>query len=67
MKLFWRTWTQRLHELGLELLVPRRSSRRVGTGGRWQQAFLASRVGAIAGGTSEVQANIIAQHLGLPR
>ena len=36
--------------------------------GRWQQAFLWSRVGAIAGGTSEVQANIIAQRiLGLPR
>jgi alkylation response protein AidB-like acyl-CoA dehydrogenase len=30
--------------------------------------FLWSRVGAIAGGTSEVQANIIAQRiLGLPR
>src|SRR6266581_1482168 len=42
--------------------------RRAVEDGRWQQAFLWSRVGAIAGGTSEVQANIIAQRiLGLPR
>ena len=35
---------------------------------RWPQAFLWSRVGAIAGGTSEVQVNNIAQRmLGLPR
>jgi alkylation response protein AidB-like acyl-CoA dehydrogenase len=35
---------------------------------RWPQAFLWWRVGAIAGGTSEVQANSLAPRmLGLPR
>src|SRR6266581_2779997 len=71
VKLFWASLTQRLHQLALELegsyagLVAG-SPHAVGDG-RWQQAFLWSRVGAIAGGTSEVQANIIAQRiLGLP-
>src|SRR5438132_1497354 len=69
---FWANLTQRLHQLALELegsyarLVA--GSPRAVEDGRWQQAFLWSRVGAIAGGTSEVQANIIAQRiLGLPR
>ena len=71
VKLFWASLTQRLHELALELEGP--YAQLVGgphavDDGRWQQAFLWSRVGAIAGGTSEVQANIIAQRmLGLPR
>ena len=72
VKLFWASLTQRLHQLALELegsyagLVA--GSPRAVEDGRWQQAFLWSRVGAIAGGTSEVQANIIAQRiLGLPR
>src|SRR5262249_1139808 len=72
VKLFWATLTQRLHELALrsggaaaELLA---GSPHAVDDGRWPQAFLWSRVGAIAGGTSEVQANIIAQRiLGLPR
>jgi alkylation response protein AidB-like acyl-CoA dehydrogenase len=64
VKLFWAGLTQRLHQLALEILGPHA----VLDGGRWQQAYLWSRVGAIAGGTSEVQANIIAQRLlGLPR
>ena len=72
VKLFWASLTQRLHELALELEGPARAARRRSPhavdDGRWQQAFLWSRVGAIAGGTSEVQANIIAQRiLGLPR
>jgi alkylation response protein AidB-like acyl-CoA dehydrogenase len=71
VKLFWASLTQRLHELALALEGPHAQlsggTHAVGDG-RWQQAFLWSRVGAIAGGTSEVQANIIAQRLlGLPR
>jgi alkylation response protein AidB-like acyl-CoA dehydrogenase len=72
VKLFWASLTQRLHDLALrtggpaaELLA---GSPHALDDGRWPQAFLWSRVGAIAGGTSEVQANIIAQRiLGLPR
>jgi len=72
VKLFWASLTQRVHELGLTLGGPHallvEHSRYAIEGGRWAQAFLWSRVGAIAGGTSEVQANIIAQRmLGLPR
>ena len=72
VKLFWASLTQRVHELGLALggahaLLVEESPHAI-EGGRWAQAFLWSRVGAIAGGTSEVQANIIAQRmLGLPR
>src|SRR6059036_2099471 len=72
VKLFWASLTQRLHQLALELEGPYAAlvagSSHAIEDGRWQQAFLWSRVGAIAGGTSEVQANIIAQRiLGLPR
>src|SRR5262249_50445415 len=68
LKLFRASLTQRLHDLALELLGPDAQLSAGRDGGRWQQAFLWSRVGAIAGGTSEVQANIIAQRLlGLPR
>jgi len=64
VKLFWASLTQRLHDLALEIQGPDA----VRADGRWAMAFLWSRVGAIAGGTSEVQANIIAQRiLGLPR
>src|SRR5213594_1486694 len=64
VKLFWAELTQRLHELGLALEGPHGQLAE----GRWQQAWLWSRVASIAGGTSEVQANIIAQRLlGLPR
>jgi alkylation response protein AidB-like acyl-CoA dehydrogenase len=71
VKLFWASLTQRLHQLGLELEGPLAqlvAGSHAIEDGRWQQAFLWSRVGAIAGGTSEVQANIVAQRiLGLPR
>ena len=64
VKLFWAELTQRLHELALALEGPHAQLAE----GRWQQAWLWSRVASIAGGTSEVQANIIAQRLlGLPR
>jgi alkylation response protein AidB-like acyl-CoA dehydrogenase len=71
VKLFWASLTQRLHQLALELEGPLAqlvAGSHAIEDGRWQQAFLWSRVGAIAGGTSEVQANIVAQRiLGLPR
>ena len=64
VKLFWASLTQRIHELALAVEGPAA----VRSDGRWPQAFLWSRVSSIAGGTSEVQANIIAQRLlGLPR
>jgi len=64
VKHYWAELTQRLHELALALEGPHAQLAE----GRWQQAWLWSRVASIAGGTSEVQANIIAQRLlGLPR
>jgi alkylation response protein AidB-like acyl-CoA dehydrogenase len=64
VKLFWASLTQRIHELALEVEGPAS----VRADGRWPLAFLWSRVSSVAGGTSEVQANIIAQRLlGLPR
>jgi len=72
VKLFWASLTQRLHALGLGLEGPHAQlvagSPHAIDDGRWQQGVLWSRVASIAGGTSEVQANIIAQRiLGLPR
>jgi alkylation response protein AidB-like acyl-CoA dehydrogenase len=68
VKLFWASLTQRLHELALSCEGPAALLASGTTDGRWQQAYLWSRVSSIAGGTSEVQANIIAQRLlGLPR
>ena len=72
VKLFWASLTQRLHDLALRTAGPASEllagSQHAVDDGRWPHAFLWSRVGAIAGGTSEVQANIIAQRiLGLPR
>src|SRR5881296_979841 len=59
VKLFWASLTQRLHQLALELEGPYATlvagSRRAVEDGRWQQAFLWSHVGAIAGGTSAIQ------------
>ncbi len=59
VKLFWAGLTQRVHELALAVEGPAA----VLGEGRWPQAFLWSRVSSIAGGTSEVQANIIAQRI----
>jgi len=64
VKLFWASLTQRIQDLALAIEGPAAA---VGDG-RFAQTFLWSRVSSIAGGTSEVQANIIAQRiLGLPR
>jgi alkylation response protein AidB-like acyl-CoA dehydrogenase len=64
VKLFWATLTQRIQELALAIEGPDAAR----ADAPFAQAFLWSRVSSIAGGTSEVQANIIAQRLlGLPR
>jgi alkylation response protein AidB-like acyl-CoA dehydrogenase len=53
-----------LYELGMEL----DGERAVVEGGRWVQNFFTSFANTIAGGTSEIQRNIIAERvLGLPR
>jgi alkylation response protein AidB-like acyl-CoA dehydrogenase len=72
VKLFWADLTRDLGELALEAIGPAaqlaHGSPDAVAGGRWQQRFLWSRAGSIAGGTSEIQRNIIAQRLlGLPR
>ncbi len=72
VKLFWADLTQRLGELSLTALGPAAQlpagSARTVDDGRWQQRMLWSRCASIAGGTSEIQRNIIAQRLlGLPR
>lgn len=72
VKLFWADLTQRLNELALSCLGPAgqivAGSDRAVAGGRWQQRMLWSRCASIAGGTSEIQRDIIAQRiLGLPR
>jgi alkylation response protein AidB-like acyl-CoA dehydrogenase len=72
VKLFWSEMSQRLAEtagdvLGLDGLVPAGDAAAV-DGGRWARALLWSRAASIAGGTSEIQRNIIAERiLGLPR
>jgi alkylation response protein AidB-like acyl-CoA dehydrogenase len=72
VKLAWADCTARLHETALGLTGPHgqlvAGSPHVEEDGRWAQAFLWSRAGAIAGGTSEVQRNVVATRLlGLPR
>jgi hypothetical protein len=72
VKLFWSDLTQHLFETALEALGPAallvHGDARAADDGRWQQGFLWSRCASIAGGTSEIQRNIIAQRLlGLPR
>jgi len=58
---------QRTQELGLALLGPEGATT-VGVAGQWTFGFLANRCLTIAGGTSEIQRNVIAERLlGLPR
>jgi alkylation response protein AidB-like acyl-CoA dehydrogenase len=72
VKTFWADLSQAIGDAGVELLgerglLLRGSSHAVG-GGRFAQHLLFSRAATIAGGTSEIQRNIIAQRLlGLPR
>jgi alkylation response protein AidB-like acyl-CoA dehydrogenase len=63
VKLFWADLTQELTTLALETLGADAQ-----LSSRWQQRMLWSRCASIAGGTNEIQRNIIAQRLlGLPR
>jgi alkylation response protein AidB-like acyl-CoA dehydrogenase len=58
---------QRVQEYGLQLLGPAGATTD-GEAAMWTSAFLATRCLTIAGGTSEVQRNVIAERLlGLPR
>ncbi len=64
VKLFWADLSQRLNGLGLDALGPAAQF----AAGSWPQRMLWSRCASIAGGTDEIQRNIIAQRLlGLPR
>jgi alkylation response protein AidB-like acyl-CoA dehydrogenase len=72
VKLFWADLTRELNDTALELLGPHalgaRGGDRASPTARWQWGVLWARAGAIAGGTSEIQRNIIAGRLlGLPR
>ena len=72
VKLFWSEMSQKLAEtagsiLGEDGLVMWDDDSAVDRG-RWARAMLWSRAASIAGGTSEIQRNIIAERiLGLPR
>jgi alkylation response protein AidB-like acyl-CoA dehydrogenase len=58
---------QRTQEMGLALLGPDGATT-VGPAAQWTFGFLANRCLTIAGGTSEIQRNVIAERLlGLPR
>jgi 3-oxochol-4-en-24-oyl-CoA dehydrogenase len=66
-KLFGVEHDQRTQELGLTLLGPEGATT-VGAAGQWTFGFLANRCLTIAGGTSEIQRNVIGERLlGLPR
>jgi alkylation response protein AidB-like acyl-CoA dehydrogenase len=58
---------QRTQELGLALLGPEGATT-IGAAAQWTFGFLANRCLTIAGGTSEIQRNVIGERLlGLPR
>jgi alkylation response protein AidB-like acyl-CoA dehydrogenase len=72
VKLAWTDMTQNLSTRALDLCGEAsplwRGAREVPEDGRWQRQWLWSKAASIAGGTSEVQKNIIAERiLGLPR
>jgi alkylation response protein AidB-like acyl-CoA dehydrogenase len=72
VNLFWAGTSQRLAETALSVLGPGSllmpGDDDAVDGGRWSRAFLSTRANSIMGGTSEIQRNIIAEHiLGLPR
>jgi len=72
VKLAWTDMTQNLSTRALDLCGEAsplwRGARDVPEDGRWQRQWLWSKAASIAGGTSEVQKNIIAERiLGLPR
>ena len=58
---------QAVQEAGLALLGPE-AALTDGPGGAWIAGFLGNRALSIAGGTSEIQRNVIAERLlGLPK
>ncbi|MHB8329459.1 MAG: acyl-CoA dehydrogenase family protein, partial [Acidimicrobiales bacterium] len=66
-KLLGAEHEQRVQELGLALLGPEGATTE-GEGQQWSRGFLSTRCLTIAGGTSEVQRNVIGERLlGLPR
>ncbi len=66
-KLLGAEHEQRVQELGLVLLGAKGATTE-DEAGRWSQGFLSTRCLTIAGGTSEVQRNVIGERiLGLPR
>jgi alkylation response protein AidB-like acyl-CoA dehydrogenase len=72
VKLAWSDMTQHLSDLGLGLTGEASSlwhgADALPADGRWQRQWLWSKAASIAGGTSEIQRNIIAERiLGLPR
>jgi len=71
MKLMGTTLVQEFSETGMELLGPYAAlmnDAHAPFDGRWAKQYLGDRSMTIAGGTSEVQRNIVAQRvLGLPR
>ncbi|WP_223297503.1 acyl-CoA dehydrogenase [Catenulispora acidiphila] len=67
-KLISMKLAQDVAELGLELLGGAGATEAGGAAAGWTQAFLSSRCLTIAGGTTEVQLNVIGERiLGLPR
>jgi alkylation response protein AidB-like acyl-CoA dehydrogenase len=67
-KLISMKLAQDVAELGLELLGGAGATEEPGAAAGWTQAFLSSRCLTIAGGTTEVQLNVIGERiLGLPR
>jgi len=66
-KLLGAEHEQRVQELGLSMLGPEGATLE-GRGQRWAHGFLVTRCLTIAGGTSEIQRNVIGERiLGLPR
>jgi alkylation response protein AidB-like acyl-CoA dehydrogenase len=66
-KLLGAEHEQRAQELGLAMLGPEGATTE-GSAKRWTYGFLVTRCLTIAGGTSEIQRNVIAERLlGLPR
>jgi len=72
VKLTWSDMSQHMATTALDLCGPAAPLWRGADGlpadGKWQRQWLWSKAGSIAGGTSEVQKNIVAERiLGLPR
>jgi alkylation response protein AidB-like acyl-CoA dehydrogenase len=71
-KLRWTEYTRRMRQFAINAQGPDGAlfvgDDRARQGGFWQRAYLNSFSATIGGGTSQVQANIIAEHvLGLPK